>query len=84
VDKKKELDTLYNQAVTKHCNSLIKLQCVKTQRHVIKTKVIKVFSYKAKVLSFQEQVNVTDPVWVKPASWDWDFFLIGFPPEGLL
>jgi len=25
VDKKKELDTLYNQVVIKHCNSLIKL-----------------------------------------------------------
>jgi len=30
VDKKKELDTLYNQTVTKHCNSLTKLQYIET------------------------------------------------------
>jgi len=42
-------------------------------------KVIKVFSYKAEVLSFQEWVKVADLVWVELVSWDWDSFLTGFP-----
>jgi len=68
VDKKKELDTLYDQAVTKHRNSLMKLQRVETQRHAIKVKAIKVFSRKAKVLSFQKRAEVADPVRAEPVS----------------
>jgi len=43
-----------------------------------------VFSRKAEVLSFQERVKAVDLVRAEPVSWDWDFFLAGFPPKGSL
>jgi len=42
------------------------------------------FSRKAEVLSFQEQVGAADPIRAEPVSWDWDSFLTGFPPKGSL